>query len=128
VFAQDACFALIKGPIAFDVEFCKAFDPGMFDTSKPKYKFIEDLDPQGRKELLDSYRGLVVKGTVVMSRAIKSGVSTTKVKRSYFLFLRRSPAARISFTKGSPAMSRKNAVTEPAMHPVYWATDWCLET
>jgi len=77
-FAQDACFALIKGPIAFDVEFCKAFDPGMFDTSKPKYKFIDDLDPQGRKELLDSYRGLVVKGTVVMSRAIKSGVSTTK--------------------------------------------------
>lgn len=77
-FGQDACFALIKGPIAFDVEFCKPFDPGMFDTSKPKYKFIQDLDPQGRKELLDSYRGLVVKGTVVMSRAIKSGVSTTK--------------------------------------------------
>lgn len=77
-FAQDACFSLIKGQIAFDVEFCKAFDPGMFDTSKPKYKFIEDLDPQGRKELLDSYRGLVVRGTVVMSRAIKSGVSTTK--------------------------------------------------
>jgi hypothetical protein len=77
-FGQDACYALIKGPIAFDVEFCKVFDPGMFDTSKPKYKFIDDLDPQGRKELLDSYRGLVVKGTVVMSRAIKSGVSTTK--------------------------------------------------
>jgi tetratricopeptide (TPR) repeat protein len=77
-FSQDACFALIKGPIAFDVEFCKPFDPGMFDTSKPKYKFIDDLDTQGRKELLDSYRGLVVRGTVVMSRAIKSGVSTTK--------------------------------------------------
>ena len=50
----------------------------MFDTSKPKYKFIGDLDPEGRQQLLDSYKGLVVKGTVVMSRAVKDGVSTAK--------------------------------------------------
>ena len=76
--AQDACFALTKGPIAFDVEFCKPFDPAMFDTSKAKFKFIADLDAEGRKELLDSYRGLVIKGTVVLSRAVKDGVSTSK--------------------------------------------------
>lgn len=77
-YAQEACFALTKGPVAFDVEFCKPFDPAMFDTSKPKFKFIADLDAQGRKELLDSYRGLVIKGTVVLSRAVKDGVSTAK--------------------------------------------------
>jgi len=76
--AQDACFALTKGPIAFDVDVCRPFDPAMFDTSKAKYKFIDDLDAQGKKELLDSYRGLVVKGTVVLSRAVKAGVSTSK--------------------------------------------------
>jgi tetratricopeptide (TPR) repeat protein len=76
--AQDACFALTKGPVAFDVEVCKPFDPAMFDTSKPQFKFIDDLDAEGKKELLDSYRGLVVKGTVVLSRAVKSGVSTSK--------------------------------------------------
>jgi hypothetical protein len=76
--AQSSCLALIKGPVAFDIEGCKAFDPGMFDTSKPKYKFIADLDEVGRKELLDSYKGLVVKGTVVLSRAVKEGVSSSK--------------------------------------------------
>lgn len=76
--AQEACVALIKGPIAFDVDVCRPFDPSMFDTTKAKYKFIDDLDPAGKKELLDSYRGLVIKGTVVLSRAIKSGVSTSK--------------------------------------------------
>lgn len=78
VYGQGSCFSLIKGPIAFDVEVCKPFDPSVFDTSKPKYKFIDDLDPQGKKELLDSYRGLILKGTVVMSQAIKEGVSTSK--------------------------------------------------
>jgi len=77
-FAQGACVALVKGPIAFDIEVCKAFDPAMFDTNKSKYKFIADLDPEGRQQLLDSYKGLVVKGTVVLSRAVKEGVSTSK--------------------------------------------------
>jgi hypothetical protein len=76
--AQESCVALVKGPIAFDVDACKPFDPSMFDTTKPKYKFIGDLDPAGRQELLNSYRGLVVKGTVVMSQAVKTGVSSIK--------------------------------------------------
>lgn len=76
--AEGSCQALTKGPIAFDIEVCKPFDPGMFDTSKPKYKFIGDLDAAGRDELLASYRGLVVKGTVVLSRAIKEGLSASK--------------------------------------------------
>lgn len=77
-FAQGSCFALVKGPVAFDIDGCKSFDPSMFDTTKPKYKFIGDLDPAGRQQLLDSYKGLVVRGTVVMSRAVKDGVSTNK--------------------------------------------------
>lgn len=76
--AQGSCLALVKGPISFDVDVCKPFDPAFFDTTKPKYKFIDDLDPQGRKEILDSYRGLVLKGTIVLSQAIKEGVSTSK--------------------------------------------------
>jgi hypothetical protein len=78
LFAQGSCFSLVKGPISFDVEICKPFDPAIFDTSKPKYKFIDDLDTEGKKQLLDSYRGLILKGTVVFSQAIKEGVSTSK--------------------------------------------------
>lgn len=69
---------MVKGPISFDIEVCKPFDPAFFDTAKPKYKFIDDLDPDGRKQLLDSYRGLVLKGTIVLSQAIREGVSTSK--------------------------------------------------
>jgi hypothetical protein len=77
-FAQGTCISLIKGPISFDVEVCRRFDPKLFDTSKPKYKFIDDLDDGGRQQLLDGYRGLVLKGTVVLSQAIKEGISTSK--------------------------------------------------
>jgi hypothetical protein len=75
---QESCVALVQGPVAFDVDVCKPFDPAIFDTSKPRYKFIADLDPAGRQQLLESYRGLVVKGKVVLSRAKKEGISTTK--------------------------------------------------
>ncbi len=78
VMAQESCIALVKGPIAFDIDACKPFDPVMFDTAKPKYKFIGDLDPAGRQQLLNSYRGLVVRGTVVLSRAVKEGISSAK--------------------------------------------------
>ncbi len=76
VLGQESCVALVKGPVAFDVEVCKTFDPSMFDTSKPKYQFIADLDAAGRQQLLNSYRGLVVKGSVALSRARKEGVSS----------------------------------------------------
>ena len=78
IMAQGSCLALVKGPIVFDVEVCKPFDPALFDTTKPKYKFIDDLDNEGKKQLLDSYRGLVLKGTIVLSQAIRDGVSTNK--------------------------------------------------
>jgi hypothetical protein len=77
-FSQNSCVALLKGPIYFDVSNCKAFDPKMFNPSNPKYKFIGDLDPAGRQQLLNSYRGLVLKGKVSMSQASHDGVSSSK--------------------------------------------------
>lgn len=76
--AEGSCSTFKKGPITFDVDVCKDFDPAIFDPAKPKYKIIGDLDPEGRQQLLDSYRGLLTKGTVVLSEAIEDGISLRK--------------------------------------------------
>jgi tetratricopeptide (TPR) repeat protein len=73
--AHSACLSLIKGPVLMDVKACKKINPAeIFDLTKDKYKFIRDLDAQGRKEFLGLYRGLYVKGQVVKSQAIEKGM------------------------------------------------------
>jgi len=74
VFAN--CMSLVSGPVIVDVAGCKLLEPEkVFDVSKSKYKFIGDLDPAGRKEFLDTYRGLFVKVKVVKSKAIQKGLN-----------------------------------------------------
>src|SRR5690606_5468712 len=65
-----ACMSLVSGPVVVDIAGCKDFEPEkVFDTSKPKYQFIGDLDSAGRTQFLNTYRGLFVKAKVVKSKA-----------------------------------------------------------
>jgi hypothetical protein len=73
------CFSLTSGAVVYDVTSCKAINPEQaFDFSKEKFSWIKDLDPAGKKELLNSYRGLLLKGQVVKSKAVQSGLTKDK--------------------------------------------------
>jgi hypothetical protein len=77
--ASADCLSLKKGPIVFDATGCKKIVPEeIFDGSLEKYSWINDLDPAGKKKLLDSYRGLYLKGLVVTSKAQDHGLSGAK--------------------------------------------------
>lgn len=70
------CMSLVSGPVVIDVAGCKQLEPEkVFDSSKSKYQFIRDLDPVGRKQFLDTYRGLFIKAKVVKSNAVQKGLS-----------------------------------------------------
>jgi hypothetical protein len=77
--AHAECVALIKGAIAMDVNSCGLLNPeASFTTSNSRYKFIGDLPAAERKKFYDSYRGLILKGKVVKSLAVKSGLIAEK--------------------------------------------------
>ncbi len=74
--AYAECMSLVSGPVIVDVAGCKMLEPEkVFDASKSKYKFIGDLDAAGRKEFLDTYRGLFFKVKVVKSKAVQKGLN-----------------------------------------------------
>ncbi len=71
-----ACETLVRGPIAFDVQQCIAVSPEQsFPFTDPRYAFIRDLPPSNRAQYLDTYRGLILRGKVVRSMAVRSGLS-----------------------------------------------------
>jgi hypothetical protein len=73
--ARAECLSLKAGPLIFDVQSCVQIQPeAAFDQTKDRFKFISDLDPKGKKSLLDSYRGLYVKGQVIKSQIDQKGV------------------------------------------------------
>lgn len=73
------CVSLVKGPIAFDVKSCGVVNPeASFDLKNARYTFIKDLPPADQKKFMDSYRGLILKGRVARSMAIRSGLSPEK--------------------------------------------------
>ena len=67
------CLSKVSGPIAFKMRSCSPVDPKSFDTRKPQYKFIGDLDPAGRDEFYKSYQGHLLSGTVLFSQADRKG-------------------------------------------------------
>lgn len=70
------CLSLVSGPVIVDIAGCKFMEPEkFFDSGKKKYKFVADLDPAGKKEFLDTYRGLFVKVKVVKSKAVQKGLT-----------------------------------------------------
>jgi tetratricopeptide (TPR) repeat protein len=73
------CESLVKGPILLDVNSCGLLKPeASFDTSKEKFRFISSLPAAQRKKFFDSYRGLIVKGMVVKSFAVRTGLVAEK--------------------------------------------------
>jgi hypothetical protein len=71
------CLSLKSGGLVFDVEQCVLIQPERaFDLSKEKYRWINDLDGAGRKSLMDSYRGLYLRGLVVTSQIQSKGILT----------------------------------------------------
>ena len=76
---EATCSALIKGDIAFDVQQCGLINPEKtFPTNIDRFSFIKDFAPSDRKAFYNSYRGLYVKGLVVRSLAVRSGLSPEK--------------------------------------------------
>lgn len=73
------CLTLIKGPITVDVQGCGTIDPNTsFNLQDDKFKQVRDLDPRSRKAFFDSYRGVVMRGKVVNSQAVRRGLSEEK--------------------------------------------------
>ena len=77
--AFSACASLVQGNMAFDVKTCRSINPERsFSGSKDRYQFIRNLPMKEQKDFYDSYRGLYVKGQVVKSYAVRSGLSPEK--------------------------------------------------
>ena len=75
--AFGECLSLVRGGIAMDVNSCAELQPEkIFDLTDPKYKWIKDLDQAGRLKLFNKYRGMLVKGSVVKSKARQVGLTT----------------------------------------------------
>ncbi len=73
------CATLIKGPLAIDVQQCKAIQPEQtFTRTDSKYNFIQDLPPANRTAFLDTYRGLLIRGKVARSSAVRTGLTREK--------------------------------------------------
>ncbi|MBM4252562.1 MAG: hypothetical protein FJ146_11375 [Deltaproteobacteria bacterium] len=75
--ARAECKGLLRGSIVVEVNGCKQIDPEkVFDLSKERYAWIAGLDPAGKKQVFDSYRGLFVKSKVLISSATAQGFNT----------------------------------------------------
>lgn len=77
--AWAICATLIRGPLIIDVQQCKAVQPEQsFPRSDSKYNFIQDLPPANRAAFLDTYRGLLIRGKVARSSAVRTGLTNEK--------------------------------------------------
>jgi hypothetical protein len=77
--ALAVCTTLIKGSVAVDVKQCSEIIPETYFTKgDPKYSFVYDIAPVNRKALMETYRGILIKGRVVRSQAISSGITDEK--------------------------------------------------
>lgn len=77
--ASASCLSLTSGAVVYDVSVCRAISPETtFDLSKEKFAWIKELDPKGKQELFNTYRGLLLKGLVVRSKATQTGMNPEK--------------------------------------------------
>lgn len=77
--SHGECVSLIKGVVAMDVQSCGVLKPEMtFDTSLSRYRFIRNLPPKDQMQFWNSYRGMIVRGQIVGSEAVRSGLTSEK--------------------------------------------------
>ncbi|MBF0440293.1 MAG: hypothetical protein HQK54_00150 [Oligoflexales bacterium] len=73
------CVSIVKGPIVMDAASCGVLDPvASFDLNSERFRFIKEFAKPEQKKFFDSYRGLIIKGKVVSSQAVKSGLTEEK--------------------------------------------------
>jgi tetratricopeptide (TPR) repeat protein len=75
--ASADCVSQIKGPIVFDAESCQVVDLNRdLALEDEAYKSVKGLDPQAKGKLFSTYRGTLLKGLVVSSDAVQTGLGT----------------------------------------------------
>ena len=76
---SNQCVSLVKGPVTLKVSSCGYLKPeSSFDPSLEKYKFIAGLPRKEQMAFWNSYRGMIIKGVVVRSLAVRTGLGTRK--------------------------------------------------
>ncbi len=70
---NNACFALVSGAMVVDVNNCSKIEPESYfgARARSELSWIKDLDKVGKAQLYDNYRGVLVTGIVVNSKAVK---------------------------------------------------------
>jgi len=77
--AKASCISLLKGAVVYDVEVCSQVNPETrFDLGNPEYQWIRDLDSAGRAQFYASYRGALLRGKIIQSRAERRGIGGPK--------------------------------------------------
>lgn len=73
------CLTLIKGPITVDVQSCNVIDPNTaFNLQNERFKDIRNLDANSKAKFYATYRGVMMRGKVVNSQAVRKGLSEEK--------------------------------------------------
>jgi hypothetical protein len=96
------CISYVKGPIVFDVESCQTVNvPSDLALEDEAYKSVRGLDAQAKAKLLNSYRGTLVKGLVVSSQAVQTGLGSTGALKGLdvAIFIKPGQAACASLEK-----------------------------
>lgn len=75
--ARSHCSELTSGKIEYEVTGCQIVDPeGLFLTPESRDRFYKEVPLSQAKEILASYKGLILDGKVVASQAVARGVTT----------------------------------------------------
>ena len=81
--AKADCIDLTSGRIEYQVTGCEVINPeALFLTPESRDRFFKEHSPQQAKDILDSYRGIILEGKVVSSKAVAKGI---KVRREALL-------------------------------------------
>ncbi len=73
------CLSYIKGNVGVSILSCQDINPeNSFDRKKEEFQWIYDLPPSKRTEILNTYRGSLVKAKVEFSDAVQVGLSNKK--------------------------------------------------
>lgn len=73
--AFGECLALVKGAIAFDVDSCRAVNPATDLAEVASQDYFKGMTKPDRDRFIGQYRGLLLNGKVVHSKAVREGLS-----------------------------------------------------
>ena len=75
--ARGDCIELTSGKIEYEVTGCQMVDTeGLFSTPESRERFYKEVPFAQAKEILASYKGLILEGKVIASQAVAKGAKT----------------------------------------------------